>query len=330
VIVMSSQGRMRRIVQRLSAPVVRRRIRAIAPAVDGSPLLVGRFNDANASTVLARNDGFGPGLLVTSSPGVGVAASGTGGNPGVFGTSDGAAGVFGSSPSVGVQGSGGDSGVVGVHTGESISELSPGVSGYGRGTGVYGRSAIGVFGASTGEDSVLGTFGVGVYGINAGNGWAALFDGEVAVEGSFIATYKSAAVPFPDGSRRRLYCMESPESWFEDFGEAQLSGGRADVVLAADFAAVIDASSYHVFAIPHDATCRGLAVVARHADRFEVRELAGGTSASGFSYRVVARRKDIALPRMQPVPPRAAAVRLPEPPPVPTSPMRGSDGVTRS
>jgi len=29
---------------------------------------------------------------------------------------------------------------------------------------------------------------------------------------------KSAAVPHPDGTLRRLYCVESPESWFEDFG----------------------------------------------------------------------------------------------------------------
>ena len=36
---------------------------------------------------------------------------------------------------------------------------------------------------------------------------------------------KSAAVPFPDGTWRRLYCMESPENWFEDFGTAQLVKG---------------------------------------------------------------------------------------------------------
>jgi hypothetical protein len=35
-----------------------------------------------------------------------------------------------------------------------------------------------------------------------------------------VSGTKSAAVPFPDGSQRALYCMESPELWFEDFGVA--------------------------------------------------------------------------------------------------------------
>jgi hypothetical protein len=32
-----------------------------------------------------------------------------------------------------------------------------------------------------------------------------------------------------DGSHRRLYCLESPESWFEDLGKGQLQGGQANV-----------------------------------------------------------------------------------------------------
>ena len=36
---------------------------------------------------------------------------------------------------------------------------------------------------------------------------------------------KSAAVPHPDGSHRRLYCLEAPESLFEDFGRAHLRAG---------------------------------------------------------------------------------------------------------
>ena len=46
---------------------------------------------------------------------------------------------------------------------------------------------------------------------------------------------------------RRLYCMESPESWFEDFGEATLVCGEASIPLDPDFAAVVDTAKYHVF-----------------------------------------------------------------------------------
>ena len=54
--------------------------------------------------------------------------------------------------------------------------------------------------------------------------YAAAFYGPVIVGGNFtvVGGAKSAAVPHPDGSHRRLYCVESPESWFEDFGRGTL------------------------------------------------------------------------------------------------------------
>ncbi len=65
-------------------------------------------------------------------------------------------------------------------------------------------------------------------------------------------------VHFPDGTRRRLYCMESPDTWFEDFGEAGLANGRAEVPLPTDFAAIVDTAGYHMFVTPHDAGSLGL------------------------------------------------------------------------
>jgi len=54
---------------------------------------------------------------------------------------------------------------------------------------------------------------------------------------------KSAAVLHPDGTHRRLYCVESPDSWFEDFGEAPLECGEATVTLDPDFAAVAETAN---------------------------------------------------------------------------------------
>ena len=65
---------------------------------------------------------------------------------------------------------------------------------------------------------------------------------------------KSAAVPHPDGTHRRLYCVESPESWFEDFGKGQLDCGEADVAIDPTFAAVVDLDDYHVFRRLRDLT----------------------------------------------------------------------------
>jgi hypothetical protein len=101
-----------------------------------------------------------------------------------------------------------------------------------------------------------------------------------------------AAVLFPDGTRRVLHCMESPEHWFEDFGAAKLEAGRTIVKLDADFAKVVELKEYHVFVTPED-DCRGLYVRRKSAASFEVRELNGGKSNVAFSYRIVGKRRDI-------------------------------------
>jgi hypothetical protein len=99
-------------------------------------------------------------------------------------------------------------------------------------------------------------------------------------------------LPFPDGTQRVLYCMESPELWFEDFGAAKLKAGGAVVKLDTDFAKVVKLNEYHVFVTP-EGDCRSVFVSNKTATGFEVRELQGGTSNVAFSYRIVARRKDI-------------------------------------
>jgi len=77
------------------------------------------------------------------------------------------------------------------------------------------------------------------------------FYGDVFIHGNSTATgTKSAIVPHPDGSHRALYCVESPECWFEDFGAARLVDGTVTVHLDPDFAAVVHSDAYHVFLTP--------------------------------------------------------------------------------
>jgi hypothetical protein len=143
-----------------------------------------------------------------------------------------------------------------------------------------GQGNLGVLGFSN---------NVGVYGetTNPAGNYAGVFRGNIVVTGT-----KSAAVPFPDGTQRVLYCMESPELWFEDFGTAKLKRGRVVVKLNADFGKVIESGDYRVFVTP-EGDCRGLYVHRKSASTFEVRELTGGKSSIAFSYRIVGRRKDI-------------------------------------
>lgn len=110
--------------------------------------------------------------------------------------------------------------------------------------------------------------------------------------------HKSAVVPHPDGTHRRLYCLESPENWFEDFGSATLSGGRATVALEKIFARLVSCKNYHVFLTP-EGDCNGLYVHRKTGSSFEVRELQKGTSAASFSFRIVARRRDAKGERLE-------------------------------
>jgi hypothetical protein len=182
------------------------------------------------------------------------------------------------------------------------------------GTGVHGASTsrhgvigisstgFGVWGSSNGF-AVVGTAqtGPGVYGFSA-TGEAGQFVGTVTIYGNLqvIGGAKNAIVRHPDGSHRRVYTVESPESYFEDFGQGQLVDGRAEVRLDPDFAAFVHHDGYHVFITPEDDS-QGLYVQQKTAAGFRVCEQQGGRSNTRFAYRIVARRKDIDLPRFDKV-----------------------------
>ena len=271
-----------------------------------------------------------------TSPSLAAGVYGQGGvqSPGVVGQA-------GTSPADGVQGFGtgnfsGVTGFGGAGAGTGVFGAGGGTAGQGvRGIGAGGpntapSNAVGAYGqAGPGADGVQGvgsgTSAGGVHGISQdfdGNGvigdanngseafaiwgrstsgFAGVFDGKVQINGSLSVTGpKSAIVPFPDGSRRRLYSIESPESWFEDFGFAQLVNGQAQVELDPGFAAIVNSDVYHVF-ITEYGDNNALYVTQRTATGFSVRARSSQNAASEFGYRIVAKRKDIAGPRLEEV-----------------------------
>jgi hypothetical protein len=252
---------------------------------------------ANLNGIYGHGRGTGSGVIGVT--GAGTAAHATElANCGVIGYGGGAAiGVAGFSDTnwavLGTAGTGG----VGVYG------ISPYVASVGL---AQGTSAIGVYGQTSGTSGygVLGSAtavgGIGVYGL--GNPWAGVFGGGVFINGALTVVNgaKSAAVPHPDGSLRRLYCVESPESWFEDFGEGRLVDGTACITLDPDFVATVKDDLYHVFLTPNGES-EGLYVESRRPEGFDVREQRRGVGNLTFSYRVVAKRKDIAGPRFEKV-----------------------------
>lgn len=257
-------------------------------------------NNTNGTASTTQLSGTGGGtdgaLKVANSSGRGLYAEGSSNYAGIAGKSNGsAAGVQGESDTYGVRG---DSGTTGT-----------GVRGQ---AGQYGVVAVATASSGTGLlgscDAGMGTRASTVtgYGLYAeathSSGVAGRFEGTTVVNGSFTVNgTKSAAVPHPDGRLRRLYCVEATESYFEDFGAASLSGGQASVSIDSTFAALVRPTGYFVQLTP-EGDCRGLYVATKTSSGFTVRELQGGNSNVSFTYRIVARRKDIEGPRLEIVP----------------------------
>jgi len=94
------------------------------------------------------------------------------------------------------------------------------------------------------------------------------------------------------------YSMQSPENWMEDFGSGELQKGVAVVTIDAAFADTVTGdASYHVFITPNGDS-KGLYVINKTANSFEVRESSGGTSSLSFDYRIVAKRRGYEAQRL--------------------------------
>ncbi|MEO0228012.1 MAG: hypothetical protein ABIL70_08210, partial [candidate division WOR-3 bacterium] len=272
--------------------------------------------------------GSGTGLTMNSGDGYGIV--------GLTNVSAaGAAGVFGR-----VGGPGEPAGALGHREygvyGESNKSTGAGLYGKSIGSGCVavfgdgGSYGTGIKGTSSAEDGVAGitsnsnraavvgrndaytTWGglgyrnYGVWGYRGSGAYAGYFDGGsntgggIYVIGTFTATgTKSAVVPTSKGDRL-LYAQESPENWFEDFGEGQLMNGKAHIEIDPLFLETVTISEEHpmkVFVQLKD-DCYGVYVKVGKTG-FDVIELQNGTSNAAFSYRVVAKRKGFENARLE-------------------------------
>jgi hypothetical protein len=209
-------------------------------------------------------------------------------------------------------------GVRGVFAGNTTNNIAAGVLGVNLaptslpfgGTGVHGANnstfgtgrlgvlgthnptawGVGVYGIGFGGGIIVGNFDIGVCGaVSASFAYAGYFNGNQAATGT-----KSASVPTRQGNQL-IYCMESPEIWFEDVGGGQLTAGQAEIALDQLFLETVQIDEQHplrVF-VQLEGDCQGV-FINKDTDSFTVRELQGGTSNTAFSYRVMAKRKHYA------------------------------------
>ncbi|MBK8657896.1 MAG: collagen-like protein [Bacteroidetes bacterium] len=188
--------------------------------------------------------------------------------------------------------------VVGVNDSRTV--YAPGVYGLGNGNRTAGLDTglVGVYGSYNTNDYGAGVMGVGFGGTEAsGSADVGVFGsaadyafygvGDYAVTG-----VKSASVPTSKG-QQLVYCVESPEIWFEDFGHGKLQNGKATIKLDDLFleTVVIDNNHPMVVTITPQGNCKGLYVVPG-TNSFEVKELRNGHSNVDFSFRITCKRRN--------------------------------------
>ena len=149
----------------------------------------------------------------------------------------------------------------------------------------YSTDGRGVYGVVA-TISVGGT-AYGVYGSCApARGYAIYAEGDFAASGAKNCIVKTSQGPL------LMYCQESPECWFEDFGEGQLVDGRCQIDLDPLFLETVtidDANPMKVYVTPNGAM--GEWWVDKEATGFTVvaKEAGDGTR---FDYRIVAKRNE--------------------------------------
>jgi hypothetical protein len=276
------------------------------------------------------SDTGGAGVYGTNTIGTGVLGSTTAGQHyGVEGENSNGIGVYGEGIT-GLSGHGSDLGVYGQtsnasglavsginNDGTAIAGTSSANGYYGvegmnansNGTGVYGvntaaagnGTGYGVWGKTSQQNGLSGG-GFGVFAENtnsSGGGLDAYNDGSgiytVLAQGSSGLTSsgtKSTVVEDQDGNSHLMYCDESPEVLFHDYGSGTLVNGEIHIDLDPLYArnVAIDAKHPLRVLITLEGDCNGIYVTNKTATGFDVVELKGGNSDVEFTYEVIANR----------------------------------------
>jgi hypothetical protein len=128
--------------------------------------------------------------------------------------------------------------------------------------------------------------GYGIMGRSFGFGWAVYSDGDFTASG-----VKAATVPTSKGNQL-LYCVESPELWFEDMGVGTLVNGQVTIQLDKLFleTVTVDSENPLIVFVEEYGESNGL-FVEPGTTSFTVKEKQAGTSNIKFSYKVMAKRR---------------------------------------
>lgn len=109
----------------------------------------------------------------------------------------------------------------------------------------------------------------------------------------------ACAVKDDAGVDRTMYCSESPEFYFEDYGQGQLVNGTAHIEIDSLLAKHIIIDEKHplrvYIQIEGDENCKGVVVKNKTGTGFDVVEMQGGTSNATFQWHIVCNVNDVDL-----------------------------------
>lgn len=206
--------------------------------------------------------------------------------------------------------------ICGVEIGGNSSTISARSQNYHtRGTGFssVGNNVAGLY-LSNGSGIASTGFGIGVAGFardNSNTAFGGYFinDNSYAYVGGWnfdastnmFTPYKiigngavSTIVDDVAGNKVTMFCPESPEVLFQDYGMGQLVNGQVVIDIDPTFAKniLVDAAHPLKVFIQLEGDCNGVFVANKSANGFTVTELASGTSNTSFSWMIVATRKN--------------------------------------
>ena len=130
----------------------------------------------------------------------------------------------------------------------------------------------------------------GLYGEDGGSGVYAYIADSWGY-GIYSNGVKSTVMPTSRGEKV-LFCTESPEVLFVDYGSSRLNNGRAYVPLDPIFLEVTTIDEKHPYKVIVTPTemCNGVYVIKKDKG-FEVIEIGNGRSNASFDYQIIAYRK---------------------------------------
>jgi len=272
----------------------------------------------------AKSAGAGVGIVgVGNNIGVAtVPAAGAGGS--FIGVSEGSIGYANNGTGVGVIGVGNNLGASTVPangSGGAFDGTTIGGYGYastiGTGTGIVGVGngigGITVLGTGSGGAFNGVTYGLYAKSTGAGNPSGAIECTNTATGNTVYVDYwngtnykilgttpgvVSCSVVNSKGQSVVMHAPETPEAYYEDYGQGKLVNGKVHIDMDPDFAKNICVNEKHplrVF-IQLEGDCKGVYVTNKTATGFDVIELDGGTSNISFQYHIIGNQADAVMP----------------------------------